>query len=390
MRPRILILSLAYEPLLGGAELAVRNITDRLFDYEFDLVTNRFSRAHKSSEKIGNVNVHRVGFGGRLGKYLYPAFAFRLAQKLHRQKPYEVVWAIMAAYAGFAALFFLRRNPGLKFFLTLQEGDALKDIEKRVRGIRGSWRKIFTRADHIQAISRYLANWAKAQGARCEVSVVPNGVAIENFQFSIFKLQKNSKFQIPKIISVSRLVRKNGLDLLMRAAAELKSAAPYLPFVIQILGTGPEEQNLRNLAQSLGVEKEIDFLGDIDPVAVPNYLANADIFVRPSRSEGLGSAFLEAMAAGLPIIGTPVGGIPEFLHPFQYSQVRTADAKDANGFFANPEDPKDLAQKIKIFLESEELCRVLGQNGQKLVFEQYSWDKIALKMNLILSQMTAD
>ena len=113
------------------------------------------------------------------------------------------------------------------------------------------------------------------------------------------------------------------------------------------------------------------FLGQIEHNDLPQYLAMADVFCRPSLSEGLGNVFLEAMAAGVPIIGTPVGGIPDFL-------------KDREtGLFCQVNNPQDLADKIKEILDNEELRRSLIKNGLSLVQEKYNWDNIVLKMEKI-------
>jgi glycosyltransferase involved in cell wall biosynthesis len=380
---RILIFSIAYEPLLGGAELAVKNITSRLSrssalgrdepSYEFDLITCRFNQSHKRMERIGNVNVYRVGFGSRLGRYLYPIFAFRLAKNLHHKNPYQIVWSIMAAYAGAAALMFVRRFPEVKFLLTLQEGDPIEHIHRQVRGFRRQWQKLFEKADFIQAISQYLADWARKEGAKCPVEVVPNGVDINKFKNQKSKI-KNTNQKL-KIITVSRLVSKNGIDILIQAAAKLKTLLLNSKFLIRIVGSGPEEQKLKRLARDLKVDDCVEFLGDIVPDRIPEYLAQADIFVRPSRSEGLGSSFLEAMAAGLPVVGTAVGGIAEIIR------------NNENGLLVKPEDPKDLAQKIQLLLESQDLREKLGQNGRRLVEEKYSWDLISKKIAGIFSSL---
>lgn len=400
MNTRILIFSVAYEPLIGGAELAVRNITDRLSSLEFDLITCRFSRKHKAQERIGKVNVYRVGFGGRLGRYLYPALAFRLASKLEKHNPYQIVWSIMAAYAGAAALMFLRRFPEVRFLLTLQEGDPIEHIHRQVRGFRKQWQKLFKRADHIQAISQYLADWARTEGAKCPIEVVPNGVdfnKIKNHPPQRTKIRNvNQKL---KIISVSRLVPKNGIDILIRAAAVLKFQIFPLrgifttnsKFQIQILGQGPELKKLKKLVKDLQVADIVEFTSSVLPDRVSAYLGRADIFVRPSRSEGLGSAFLEAMAAGLPVIGTAVGGISEFLHPLPASLPPGGGGKgegeDANGLFVKVDDPRDLAEKIKLLLQDENLRQKLGQNGRKLVKQKYNWDSVASAMGAIFQTL---
>ncbi|KKW23560.1 MAG: Glycosyltransferase [Parcubacteria group bacterium GW2011_GWA2_51_12] len=393
VKPRILIFSLAYEPWIGGAELAVRYTTDRLFNYEFDLITCQLKSGPPKKEKVGNVNVYRVGFGGRLGKYLYPFFAARLANKLHRRAPYAVAWSIMAAYAGAATMLFLRRQPGVKFLLTLQEGDPIEHIHSRVRYVQGQWRKIFSRADHIQAISNFLAEWAKKEGAKCPIEVIPNGVDLDKFSAkggsppspgygragaSGGKFQKSdikNANQNFKITTASRLVHKNGIDILVLAAARLKSMIPGSKFVIQILGAGPEEAKLKRLARDIGVTSSVEFVGHVAPDDLPKYYADADVFVRPSRSEGLGSAFLEAMAAGLPVVGTPVGGIPDFLK------------EGETGLFCRSEDPADLAQKLAGLMQNDDLRSKLARNGRKLVESEYAWERIAGQMDKLLNRL---
>ena len=272
MKKRILIFSIAYEPLVGGAELAVRNITDRLSNFEFDLITCHFDKGYPDQEKIGNVNVYRVGFGNRIGRILYPLFAAHLARKLHRKNPYNLVWSIMAAYAGAAALLFLRGKPNLNFLLTLQEGDPIQHIHGRVRGFRKIWQRIFKRADYIQAISRFLADWARQEGSVCPIEVVPNGVDFKKFQIPSFRLKDGQEFII---VTASRLVPKNGVDILIRAVVKLQTTN----YKLQILGVGPEEVKLKALAKKLGVSQRVHFLGNILQDEIPQYLSEADIFV---------------------------------------------------------------------------------------------------------------
>src|SRR3989344_6375782 len=99
---RVLIFSIAYEPFVGGAEVAVKEITKRIPDIEFDMVTLNLNGKKKSFEKIGNINVYRLNSS----KSLFPVKAFLFASKLHKKKPYDIVWSIMANYTVFASLFF--------------------------------------------------------------------------------------------------------------------------------------------------------------------------------------------------------------------------------------------------------------------------------------------
>jgi len=179
-KKRVLIFSLAYVPFVGGAELAVKEITNRIKDIDFDLITLRFNRKWAKNEKIGSVNVYRIN-GGKL---LFPFLAFLKGLSLNRKNKYNIVWSIMANRAGFAALFFKLWHLKAKYLLTLQEGDILDYPQKRMGlakiFIGGLFKKVFTKADHIQAISNYLADWARNMGAK-SVEVVPNGVSINKY-----------------------------------------------------------------------------------------------------------------------------------------------------------------------------------------------------------------
>lgn len=378
-KPRILIFSLAYLPLVGGAELALKEITDRLGDvFNFDLITHRFDKTWPAFESFGKVNVYRIGkgsgsyFGQKFGKMMFIFRAYFLASKLHRQNHYQIIWAIMASYGGLSALLFKLRYKKVKFLLTLQEGDSEKHILSRVGIFYPFWRLIFKKADYIQAISNYLADFARRHGAKCQIAVVPNGVDLQKFKSQNLKVKSSSQ-NSKVIITTSRLVYKNGIDILIKAVAELKAKNYKLKVII--VGSGPEDQNLKKLAKNLGLSNEVIFLGHIEPDKIPEYLYQADVFVRPSRSEGLGNSFLEAMAAGLPVIGTAVGGIPDFLED------------EVTGLFCKAEDHNDLAEKIKLLLSDSNLSNKLSQNGWQLVEANYSWDVITLKIRDVFNNL---
>ena len=97
--------------------------------------------------------------------------------------------------------------------------------------------------------------------------------------------------------------------------------------------------------------------------------------MRPSRSEGLGTSFLESMAAGVPIIATSVGGIKDFLKD------------NETGLAVRIDDPRDIAEKIELFFSDENLQKRLQLNGRKLVKEKYEWSNIALRMKHIFKEL---
>lgn len=382
---RIIIFSTAYLPMQGGAELAVKDITDRLGDLNFDLICARLRRGFPKTEKIGKVKIHRVGFGSKIDKILMPLFGYLKAKKIYNRlepvsKKTFVIWGIMASWGSLGALVFKIFNPRVPFLLTLQEGDAEKYIKRGRWGLIGlSWRWLLKKADFVQVISNYLREMAKEFGYEGEIEIVPNGVDLMKYNVSSIKYhEKRKELGIDEservVITVSRLVEKNGIEDLIIAVNALNTLYKRHNTKLLILGSGPLNGQLKQQVENLDLKAKVNFLGDIPNDEVPEYLAMADIFVRPSLSEGLGTAFLEAMAAGVPVVGTRVGGIPDFLKNRE------------TGLFCESKSPKDIADKINQLLFDEDLRQKLIVNGRKLIEEKYDWNKIAGRMRDIFNR----
>ena len=362
MKKRILIFSTAYFPLIGGAEVAVKEITDRIPEIEFVMVTARLNKDFLEKEKIGNIEVHRIGRGNNWDKFRLIWQGARYAKKLGH---FDVVWSIMASYAGFASLRFKKRNLTVPFLLTLQEGDSKWDIYKHVWWCWWYFKQIFKKADKIQAISNYLAQWAKDLGAKCPIEIVPNGISMEH---GTLNMEHVNSEPLKKIITVSRLVEKNGIEYLIRAIKVLDEEY-NLKVALRIFGDGKLREKLEKIVEDFKI-KGVEFAGEIANKEVYDRLKQADVFVRPSLSEGLGNAFLEAMSVNVPVIATPVGGIPDFLE------------EGKTGWFCNTKDPKSIAEKIKYILDEKNKSEVneVVENAKKMVEEKYNWDLIAGKM----------
>jgi glycosyltransferase involved in cell wall biosynthesis len=343
----VLIFSLAPLDQIGGAEVAVKELTSRLPQFQFEVV-------HADLKSFWS-------------KYFFPLFGYRRAIKLHQQKPFDLVWAIMANQAGMAAALFKKRFPTLPLVLTLQEGDDLASRAYRLRLLAPRLLKVWARADQIQAISNYLAAWARSMGATCPITVIPNGVDLSKLSPKDYHPSTN-----PIIVTTSRLVFKNGVDILIEALS-------FLPAQIKlwVIGDGPERAELEARAARLGLGERVVFYGALPSSQIGGYLNRADIFARPSRSEGLGNSFLEAMAVGLPTVGTPVGGIPDFLK------------EGETGWLAELNNPQSLASKIEFILDpaNQTLVQNVISNAQNLVHERYDWLKIAESISQLFSDL---
>lgn len=372
--------------MVGGAEIAIKELTDRMSDFEFDLITARIQKKLPSHEQLGRVKVYRVGWGSSLDKFLLPLLGLPLALKLHAQHRYALVWAMMASQASVLAVFFAKLK-GVRLLTTLQEGDEEEHLQRYALGsgilftlfIRPWHRLAIRHADAIQVLSSYLKERAKIAGATVPITVIPNGVSVEQFTHhsteEAVALRKELSIGSNEnvICTNSRLVYKNGVDILLKASAlVLKERSIKLV----IIGDGHLKAKLQELANRLGITDHVVFLGMVHNAHVARYLSVADVFVRPSRSEGQGIAFMEAMAAGVPIIAPPVGGIPDFL-------------KDKEtGLLCETESPESVAKQIKLLLSDELLYAQLSKNAKDLVEQTYNWNTLAQEMNQLFDTVS--
>ncbi len=372
---RVLIFSVAYYPFVGGAEVAVKEITDRISpqDIEFHMVTVNLSGRELSYEKIGNVHVHRVGKyipGAFLRKYSFPLIGMWKGAVLHRVAPFDAIWSIMASAAGGAALFFKMKYPRVRFILTLQEGDPIAHIRRRVWFIYPLFLQIFRRANVIQAISHYLVDMARSMGATAPIHMIPNGVDTARFthtypqhDLTALSHKLGKKEGDVFLITTSRLVYKNGIDTVIDALALLPSNYHFL-----VIGEGVLEMSLKKQAQRNKVSDRVHFLGFISHDDIPKYLKISDIFVRPSRSEGMGNSFIEAMAAGVPVIATPVGGIPDFLE----------DGK--TGLMCKVGDPASVALAVEKLVGDSTFRGEIVSHASTCAGSSYDWNTIVTSM----------
>jgi len=393
MKKRVLIFSLTYYPsFVSGAEAAIKEITDRISpeEIEFHLITLRFDKELPKEEKIGNITVHRIGFVGTkptfedLGKWplkvnkpLFQFYAAWTACQLHRKLKFDAIWALMAHSSGVPAALFKLCNPRVPYLLTLQEGDPIEHIEHVMKPLWPLFTRAFTQATIVQAISTYLADWAKKRGFKGPLEIIHNGanprdvhqnVSVEEIEKAKQAIHKQPTEVI--LMNTARLVHQKGHDTVIHAL-------PSLPKNIRLVlvGDGPDEKMLKDLAKELHVEDRVTFTGRVDRSQVTAYRKAADIFVGPSRTEGLGNAFLSAMASELPVVASQSGGITEFLFDAQ----RNPD-KAPTGWAVEPDKPEQIVEAIGYILSHPDEVRQTTENARALILKSYDWDAIAKDM----------
>lgn len=392
---KVLIFSLVYYPkyVRGGAEPAIKEITDRIdpSDIEFHMVTLGYDSDLPKVSKEGNVLVHRIGlmkpgveeeefdlfFPLFLNKYLFQFLAAWKAYKLHKEYHYDALWAMLAHSCGVPAAIFKLFHPKVPYILTLQEGDPVEHIERVVRPLWPLFVRAFTTADVVQAISTHLGNWARSRGFKGPLEVIHNGANPKDIKdeadpkaVEALKKELGKKEGDVFLVNTARLVHQKANDITIRAL-------PLLPSNVRLLlvGSGSDESMLKKLSKELNLSDRVIFAGYVNRSVVTLYRKVSDIFVGPSRSEGLGNTFLSAMASRLPVITTQEGGIADFL----FDREKNPD-KPTTGWAVEKDSPEQIAEAVKDILAHPDKVREITETARNLVFEKYNWDFISKNM----------
>lgn len=354
--------------------MAIHEIALRNPQSLFHLYTARLRPSLPFTETIGNVHIHRIGIGSMVDRILLPCIAPIVALCSTSRALPTVIWGMMAQYGGMAALLFhLLTRKKHRFVLTLQEGGDFTAMQKRAGLMLPLMKQVVCRCTTLQTISHALLGWAQNLGyTGSDYHVIPNGVDSKRFANKppTHELQRwHDRLGLDDttkvIFSASRLSPKNGMNDLAQAAALLP--AHYL---CVIAGDGIQRPLIEQTIRAHSLDKRVIMLGDCSYEDVIILLHVSHLFVRPSLSEGLGNAFLEAMAAGVPIVGTMVGGIPDFLED------------GVTGLAAEPGNAQSIAACIRHY-EDKRLYASIQRAGQQLVAKQFDWDLIANRMDTI-------
>ena len=229
-------------------------------------------------------------------------------------------------------------------------------------------RAAYAFAHRVVANSRAAADRLRAERVPArKVAVIPNGIDFDRVH------DHHARARLRKVVVVANLRREKGHDTLIDAAFDVLRRFPDAVF--EIVGSGPELRSLLARADERHVRHAFTFLGHRDDVAAR--LADADVFVLPSRSEAFPNAVLEAMAAGLPIVASGVGGILELIE------------NGRTGWLVPAGEPQPLAERISSVMADPILARRLGAAARDAARARYSFDRMVAAFDSIyLSELT--
>lgn len=381
---------LHYPPVIGGFEIFTQNVAERIgkTDDVF-VVTSRVVNTPKKEEK-DRLKIFRTSpqvlkdLAYTKPWFLVGAMIWILFKSIIIVKKEKIDLIHAQKSAGFLSGllgYLLSKITKTPYIITIQSADFSiyrphLNI-KIIKGISGAIEKATIKNAAIcHSVSNYLKKHLEKYSPG-KIIVIPNGVNQGVFKpdFNKEETRKKLGFSTKNLIMAcdSRLENKNGTHDVIEAANYFKNDIG--DFKVIVVGDGPDRKKIEAMVDKYELKDRVFLLGRVQYSDLPKLMAACDIFIRPSLAEGFGISFIEAMACGVGVIATPVGGIVDFLKDRE------------NGLFCEPGNPKDIAEKIKLLLVDKELFNRLVNNGLKTIKEEYNWDKISEKIKEIYQQI---
>ncbi|MEE2059829.1 glycosyltransferase family 4 protein [Rhodococcus artemisiae] len=306
-----------------------------------------------------------------------PAVA-RRASRLLTDTGCDTVW--FGAAAPLALLAPVLRSAGAERIVASTHGHEVG--WSMVPGGRQALRRIGNETDTVTYVSRYTrGRFAAAFGPEAGLEHLPSGVDTEVFRPDpAARAELRARYGLgdrPTVLCLSRLVPRKGQDILIRALPEIRRRIDGA--VLVIVGGGPYEDTLRELAHKVGVEDHVVITGGVPAAELAAHHTIADVFAMPCRTrgagldvEGLGIVYLEASATGVPVVAGRSGGAPE--------TVRDGET----GFVVDGTSVSAVATAITGVLADPDRAVTMGTAGRQWVSSQWRWDVLGAKLRQLL------
>jgi glycosyltransferase involved in cell wall biosynthesis len=358
----VMVISQFY-PLLGGAEIQAQRLSKALLEKGVSVsVLTRRIKGVPARDVVDDVPVYRAILTVPIPFLWGVCFMVSVFIFLYRKrKEYTIIHChILQEFQTVVALFF-KGVFKKKVIVKMSSSGETSDVKL----LRGSLvGKLFSlwikKVDAVVSVCRQ-SSQDLLQGGFPEESIVeiPNGVDIHTF----VPRPARSGRKESVITFVGRLDRYKGVDFLLEAFKRVLSKDNTSRLCI--VGAGPDETLLKKAALRLNVHGSVDFKGRQEDVRA--VLSDTDIFVLPTLSEGMSNVLLEAMACGLPIVATAVGGNCDLISDRQ------------NGMLVPPGDPHALSEALMEMLENRGLAQQLGDQARKTVQDHFSIECITVR-----------
>ncbi len=373
----ILIINSEYPPIGGGAGNASANIARELaaLGLQVSVVTARFAK-QPNKEILDGVTIYRI-----------PALRHRKDRSSALEQLafiisasfWAVGWALRnklnatLAFFGIpsgAVSYILKLFYKIPYIVSLRGGDVPGfrpyDFKTFHKLMAPFLRIIWQQASAVIANSNGLRDLALAFDSKFLIPIIPNGVNTEKY----IVLERD--WSQPRLLSAGRIVYQKGLDLGMRALSQLKD----LDWHWSIAGDGPQLEALKSLSNELGISERVTFLGWQSREELTKQYHQANIFLFPSRHEGMPNAVLEAMSTGLPVVATRIAGNDELL------------IEAESGFLVQTENVDELRESLRKIILNSNQRKEMGMAARQRVEQNYSWKNAAYQYKNYLEQIS--
>jgi glycosyltransferase involved in cell wall biosynthesis len=358
----------SFPPIVGGGERQAQQLAACLVEQGVDVcvITRRY-QALPNFEHVDGVPVYRIpmlGYGPLaaltfiLGSIVLMARFNRHCSILHcHQASLGIAPATIAVLA--------KRRWGGKIIVKFM-GSRVCDMAQSHTWVIRRW--LLRQADAFVAMNDPVRMGLKEIGLDVPTCLLPNGVDTRTFcptdasTRQALRQRLGLPLQSSIMLFVGRLDPVKALDALLQAWARVVQQMSERQPTLVLVGNGSERDRLVQLAQELGISASVHFAGASDKVA--EWYNSANLFVLPSHIEGLSNALLEAMACGLPVIATAVGGTPEVIE------------NNVNGLLVPPKDVDALSEAILHLIRHPAQAQRFGQAARQTVQDHYSIDAV--------------
>ena len=377
---KILMLNYEFPPLGGGAGNATDNISRHLAKrgHQVTVLTSGYGRFPKEELKDGvrilrvpsiRNSIHDCGFKGALS---YIVFALPRLIQLFVQERFDILHYFFSIPTGFLSLV-----PGVfkntPYIVSLRGSDVPGyDVYNRPvhlfhKVLKPVNRHILRKSGAVVALSESLKQTALMTYPDFRIDVISNGVETE-----LFRPLDGLKYDQcgMTLITVSRLINRKGIDVVLQALHEIKDSNIRL----LVVGEGNYKSQLMNLAEKLDLSDKVTFYGYCPRDELPALYNRACAFVLPSFAESFGMVFAEAMACHLPIIGSSVGGVVDLVRP-------------ENGILIPQGDVEMLKSAILKIKDSPQLRMQMGKNSRRRVELYYSWASVGARYEAVYQRV---
>ncbi|MEO0997689.1 MAG: glycosyltransferase family 4 protein [Pseudomonadota bacterium] len=374
----VLIINYEFPPIGGGGSKASYELAKRLvaMGHRITVLTGRYGGAERV-EVIDGITVRRVPSWrksihdcGLRGAVSFLLTALPALRRLLRTEAFDITHYFFSLPTGALALY-SHGVGGVPYVVSLRGSDVpqydrdsatLRWLHPRTRWLT---HRIWRNARAVTAVSNGLRDLAlQSFPDVSDIRVIYNGVDVDPEP-----PDRLGRGDGPvRINCVARLIARKGIGGLLRAVAALDNDNVEL----HIIGTGPAEAELGELAQSLQIVEQTVFHGYCDRDEVHRLNREADVFVLPTLSEAFANVILEAMSVALPVVATRVGGIPE------------AVIDNVTGRLVEPRDTAALTDALQELCADPVRRTTMGRAGYERVCEQFTWDVNARKFERLL------